>query len=95
MGGYVPKNGTALIGLAGAGDTTAAGMALANFSLDSALTTTIGAQILAKGYVSAANNTILFGQNTIACASTDSVYALGATSTNYARLYYVGTEYMV
>lgn len=92
MAGYVPKNGTALICFAGAGDTIGANMAQASFSFNSAATIS---QMIAKGYVNAASVTVLFGQNTIACKSTETLYAVGGLSTTYARAYYVGMEYEV
>lgn len=96
LAGYVPKNGDTLVCLAGSGDTTAAGMAQGNLSLKSTVTGSgTDAQIVAKGYVSAANNTALFGQNRLACDAGSTIYAVAATATNYARIYYVGTEYMV
>lgn len=96
LAGYVPKNGTALVGFAGAGLTTGSGVAQANFSIQTGVSTSgTLSQMVAKGYVPSASNTILFGQNTLRYAPTDSIYAVGASATTYARVYFSGFEYEV
>lgn len=92
---YVPVNGTAFIGFMGAGDVSDPGIVQANFSIQPIDIAASACQIIAKGYAAAANSTMLFGQNTIKCRSTDSIYASGSVSSNYARVFFVGFEYEV
>lgn len=97
LASYVPKNGTALVGFAGAGLTTGTNaMVQACFSLQTGVSGSgTVSQMVAKGFASTASNTLLFGQNTIRCASTDSIFVVTAAATNYARLFYSGFEYEV
>lgn len=91
LAGYVPKNGTKLICYLGTSSTIGGEFAQANFAVQ----TGTPSQIVAKGWAGAGGSTILFGQNTIVCASTDSIYAAGSSSTNKARVFYIGFEYEV
>lgn len=95
LAAYTPKNGNSIIGFFGAGDTTAAGIVQGSLSTITGVDSSTNLQMVAKGYVSAASNTIAFGQSTIACESTDTLYAKGATATNYVRFNYVGFGYEV
>lgn len=93
LAAYVPKNATALICVLGGGVSTTPALIQAVFSLRTGAGT--NGQAVAKGYAATAANTLLFGQNTIRCASTDSLYVTGSTADEYARVFYVGFEYEV
>lgn len=96
LAAYVPKNGVRIIGLGGAGRTTGsgAGMVQAHFAMNSAVSG-IYAEFICKGYTSTADNTLLFGQTTLPCKSSDSIYAVGHGVETYCRFFYIGFEYEV
>lgn len=94
LAAYVPKNGISIIGFAGAGSSSGAKVVQGMLGLTSTTSSAL-AEIVAKGYVSSASLTILFGQNEINCNSTSTLYAVCNTTTSYVRFYFVGFSYEV
>jgi hypothetical protein len=93
---YVPKNGYSVIGYAGSARINSIGFAQANFQF---LPLTVGGfglyHVIAKGWAGATGQTLLFGQNTLLCNSTQTMSVFATNEDEKARFFYVGCEYSV